>query len=585
MLHEAGELEEAEACFRRLLAAQPDDPEALFHLGALLALRLRLDEAADIFRRALRRAPEDPHLWIRLGEVAVAQFTEKSLQEAEKCFNRAVELNAAYGLAHFALGHVLAMQDRHAESLASFQAAYRLDPESVAFQAHLLFAMQRQCEWSRLDELSGLLRRAALERPEQPPHPFNLTSIGSTPREQLACARHYARAMSAPWGADRARLGFRFERGRRERLRIGYLSAEFHEHATAYLAAELFELHDRGRFEIIAYSYGPDDRSPMRARLERAFDKFRDVRLRSFAEVATAIHADGVDILVDLKGYTFRAHPEIMSLRPAPLQVSFLGYPGTMGAEFIDYIIGDRIVTPAESAGDFAEKLVLMPDSYQVNDRRRPVGKTPSRSALGLPDTGFVFCCFNQAYKILPETFSSWMRLLKGVPGSVLWLLGSLPAAGENLQREAAARGVERSRLLFAPQLPLAEHLGRLGAADLFVDTFPYTAHTTASDALWAGLPVLTRSGDTFASRVAASLLAAAGVPELVTRTPEEFEALGLRLARSPAELRALREKVAKCRSGARLFDTPRWVRNLELAYEGMWSAYGAGAPPKLIEL
>lgn len=583
MRHEAGALEEAEACFRRLLTLQPRDAEALFHLGALLQKRLRLEEAAQMYRRALEETPQDYHLWMRLGAVAVARFTDRSLAEAEACFRKAAELRPAEAEAHSAIAQACALQGRHAEALASLARAQRLDPAAAALQADLLHEMQRQCDWSRLEELSRSVLRGAVEPSERPAAPFSLLSIPSTLQQQLACARHYARAIAEPLAVERRRLAFQFKPAARQRLRIGYLSPEFHAHATAYLAAELFELHDRARFEVVAYSYGPEDGSPMRARLKRGFDRFRDISSLPDAEAAATIHADGIDILVDLKGYTFRARTAILALRPAPIQVNYLGYPGTMGADFIDYLIGDRVVTPAEGAAGYAEKLVLLPGCYQPNDRKRPVARTPARAALGLPDIGLVFCCFNQSFKILPEVFAAWLRLLDAVPGSVLWLLAS-PAA-ENLRRAAAASGVDPERLVFAPQLPLAEHLRRIAAADLFLDTFPYNAHTTASDALWAGLPLLTRAGDTFASRVAASLLAAAGVPELVTRTPAEYEALALRLAQRPAELLALRERLVRNRAKAPLFDTPRYVRSLEAAFEAMWAAYGAGAPARQIEL
>lgn len=585
MLHESERFDEAEACFRRVLAIEPRDSDALFHLGALLFRRMRLEEAAHAFRLALRQAPDNHHLWMRLGEVGIARFTENSLREAAQCFRKALELRPELAIAHFNLGEVHALEGRHGDAQRCYEQALRLEPGSVAYQTSLLTQMLRLCDWSRLEELSEMLRRSAGDLPEQVPHPFTLLSISSTPAEQLACARNYARSISAAVSAARERLGLRFDRPLGGRRRIGYLSAEFHAHATAYLAAELFELHDRSRFEVIAYSFGPDDGSAIRDRIKRGFDRFVDIRPLSNSEAAAAIHADGVDILVDLKGYTFRARPEIMALRPAPVQVNYLGYPGTMVAEFIDYLIGDRFVTPAGRASDYGEKLVVMPDSYQVNDRNRPIGETPSRRALGLPGRGFVFCCFNQAYKILPEMFSAWMRMLNAVPGSVLWLLEWNPWAAQNLRREASARGIDASRLVFSPSLPLAEHLGRLRAADLFLDTLPYNAHTSASDALWAGVPVLTCAGETFASRVAGSLLNAIGIPELVTRTLVEYETLGVHLACAPGELAALRQRLAGNRKSAPLFDTPRYVRNLEAAYQAMWDIHMAGGTPRMIEL
>jgi predicted O-linked N-acetylglucosamine transferase (SPINDLY family) len=418
-----------------------------------------------------------------------------------------------------------------------------------------------------------------------PISPFSLLSIPSTLAEQLQCARQFSREISAAVALERQRLNFRFDRLPAAKLSVGYLSADFHEHATAYLTAELFELHDRSRFRVVGYSYGHDDGSPMRARLKRGFDGFVDLAARSYAEAAAAIHGDGIHILVDLKGYTLRARTGIMALRPAPVQVSYLGYPGTMGAQFIDYLVADRFVVPPALADCYSEKLVLMPDSYQVNDRERAMADTPTRRELGLPEDAFVFCCFNQAYKILPEVFSSWMRLLQAAPQSVLWLLDSNEWATQNLQREARDQGVETGRLIFAPILSLDRHLARLRAADLFLDTFPCNAHTTASDALWAGLPVLTCAGETFASRVAGSLLTAAGLPELITRSMAEYEALALRLAGNPGELTTLREKLSRNRSAAPLFDTPRFTRHLEAAYQRMWENSVVHGEPRAIAL
>jgi predicted O-linked N-acetylglucosamine transferase (SPINDLY family) len=358
---------------------------------------------------------------------------------------------------------------------------------------------------------------------------------------------------------------------KRERITLGYLSADFQEHATAHLISELFELHDRSRFRVLGYSYGADDGGAARRRIRESFDEFIDLEDAAHADAAARIRADGVDILVDLKGYTTAARPEIMALRPAPIQVSYLGYPGTMGMRAIDYILVDRFVAPADQQEHFTETLVHLPECYLVNDRRRPIAQAHSRAEYGLPESGFVFCCFNSPHKITPAIFDIWMRLLERVPGSVLWLLEASPAAMANLRREAEARlqgGSERLR--FAPSLANAEHLARFAVADLFLDTLPYNAHTLTSDALWGGCPVLTLSGETFASRVAGSILHAAGLPELVTSTLEEYEATALRLAGDRAELVRLRARIERNRMDAPLFDTPRFARDLEAAFEWM---------------
>jgi predicted O-linked N-acetylglucosamine transferase (SPINDLY family) len=366
------------------------------------------------------------------------------------------------------------------------------------------------------------------------------------------------------------------------KLTIGYLSADFNAHATAYLIAELFEKHDHNQFTICGYSFGPDDGSPMRRRLANAFDRFVDVEDASFLEAAERIAADGVDILVDLKGYTKDARTQILAWRPAPIQVSYLGYPGTMGVPFMDYILVDDFVVPVEQQPFFSEKLVHLPGCYQVNDSRREIApNTPSRAECGLPEQGFVFCDFNNSYMITPEMFTVWMELLKAVPGSVLWLLESNRFAPANLRHEAEARQVAAERLIFAPQMPLPEHLARHRLADLFLDTFPVNAHTTASDALWAGCPMLTMAGDTFVSRVAGSLLRTIGLPELVTNSLDEYQAMALRLTRDAGLLAGLRARLEANRKTSRLFDAGRFARGIEEAYRTMWEIYASGQPPR----
>jgi predicted O-linked N-acetylglucosamine transferase (SPINDLY family) len=648
VLHQIGRLDEAEECFRRLAAVDPGDKDALVHLGSILCKQSRFEEGAETLRKALHLAPDDANLWIILAnacqqlgdtrqaveaygralelepdsvdaaiELAGVLLNEGDVDQAIERYRAAIRVRPDFAASHNALGCALAqlgrvgeadeslrmavgLQPDHAdahhnlgnlrrmlgarlEALRCFEEASRLRPGDPTILEAVLCEKQAMCDWEGFEELSGMRRRGVFERSVRPVNPFSLLTIPSTRAEQLQCARNFAQEQVR--AVARTRLPFKFDCRRGGKLRIGYLSADFHAHATAYLMAELFELHDRRRFEIMAYSFGPDDGSAMRARLKRAFDRFSDIGPMSHAAAASAIHAAGTDILIDLKGYTENARTGIAALRPAPVLVSYLGYPGTMGAEFIDYLIADRFIVPAAHAADYSEKLVLLPGSYQVNDRQRPVAPTPPRRELSLPEEGFVFCCFNSAYKILPETFSVWMRLLQGAAGSVLWLLESNPWVGQNLRREAQLRGVDPQRLVFAPTLAPDRHLGRVAAADLFLDTLPCNAHTSASDALWTGLPVLTAPGETFASRVAGSLLAAVGMPELIAGSMAEYEALALKLAREPGRLAALRAKLARNRDKAPLFDTPCFARGLESAYEIMWQHYLSGGGPRAIEL
>jgi predicted O-linked N-acetylglucosamine transferase (SPINDLY family) len=577
-----GQLDESMRCLRRCVELMPGLAEAQFLIGNILLDEGRADEAAAHYRKAIESSPGHAEARNNLGNVLLRQGR---LDEAIECYRKAIELAPGLALAHLNLGSACSLRGAYDQALESYEAALRLQPDNAAARGCLLFELQRACDWSRFDELAGLQRRSVASRSEDDVVPFHLLSIPSTPQEQLQCARNYAAHRARAVARDRARLSFRFERRPKPRLRIGYLSADFREHPAAYWIAELIELHDRSRFEICGYSYGPDDRSTMRARLQRAFDRFVDLSPLPHADAAAAIHADGVDILLDMGGYTTYSRPEILALRPAPVQVNYLGYPGTMGAEFIDYLVTNSFITPPDRAGDFSEKLVCMPGSYQASDRKRAIEETPPRSALGLPDGAFVFCCHNQSGKILPQVYAVWMRLLAAVPDSVAWLVESNPRSAQNLRREAQKFGVGSKRLVFAPRAPLARYLARMRAADLFLDTFPYNAHSTACDALWVGLPVLTCTGDTFASRVAGSLLNAVGLPELITHTLEEYEALALRLARSPGALAALREKLSRNRLTSTLFDTPGYTRNLESAYLQMWSNFLAGAGPRAIGL
>jgi predicted O-linked N-acetylglucosamine transferase (SPINDLY family) len=376
------------------------------------------------------------------------------------------------------------------------------------------------------------------------------------------------------------------KRARQEKIRIAYYSADYHNHATAYLMAELFELHDRNRFELVAFSFGPHQKDDMSARVSSAFDRFVDVRDKSDAEVAQLSRDMEVDIAIDLKGFTADQRAGIFALRAAPIQVSFIGYPGTMGADYMDYLIADHTLIPEVSRQCYTEKIAYLPNSYQVNDRKRVIAdKRYTREELGLPPTGFVYCCFNNNYKITPDTFEGWMRILKQVQGSVLWLLEDNPTAANNLRKEAEARGVGAQRLIFAPRMPLPEHLARHRAADLFMDTLPCNAHTTASDALWAGLPVLTCAGESFASRVAASLLTAIDLPELVTTTQEQYETLAIDLATKPEKLAKIGGKLEANRFTTPLFDTVEFVRHIEAAYTQIYERYQADLPPDHIHV
>jgi predicted O-linked N-acetylglucosamine transferase (SPINDLY family) len=410
-------------------------------------------------------------------------------------------------------------------------------------------------------------------------YPFHLLAWCASPAVQHACAKIYV-ADRFPSFPDPV---WRGERYAHERIRVAYLSSDFRDHAVMVLAAGLFERHDRGRFETTAVSFGLDKPSRLRERLRAPFDRFVDAHHMSDQDVARLLRELEIDIAVDLNGYTDGARPNVFARRPAPLQVHYLGFAGTLGREEYDYVVADRFVLPEEDQPHYAEKVVYLPDTFMVNDAGRTISaRVPSRAEAGLPEHGLVFCCFNNSFKITPEMFGIWMRLLGQVDGSVLWLSPANSSAPDNLRREAESRGVAADRLVFASRVPLNEdHLARLRHADLFLDTMPYNAHATSCDALWAGVPVLTCSGTSFASRVAGSLLRAVGLPELITRSLEDYEALALKLARDPALLGSLREKLARHRDVHPLFDTERFTRHMEAAYMVMWERAQRGEPPE----
>ena len=568
--YQQGDSEAAKRWFRRAKQAAPDFPAACNDLGNVLIKEGSIEEAIGEYRRAVQIAPQYSRAHNNLGN---ALQIAGRLEESVASYRTALRLAPDYAEAHRNLGSALRRLGRLAESLACFQTAVSLNPGYAEAAAQLVHEMQSVCEWSRIEELTRQLVDV-VESGSAAINPFVFLSLETTARQQWLCARRWA---AEHVNAVRTKpVVARPAAHATGKITIGYLSADFQEHATAHLTAELFTLHDRDRFRVIGYSYGADDGSAMRRQLMSSFDAFVDLQSAPHAEAAARICDDGVDILVDLKGYTSGARPGILALRPAPIQVSYLGYPGTMGTEAVDYLIADRFVIPEEQQPNYTEKVVYLPECYQVNDaRRRIADSVPSREECGLPVTGFVFCCFNAAYKLTPRVFEIWMRLLEAVPGSVLWLLSSNPEMRENLRKEAESRlagGAER--LVFAPTLPNPEHLARLRLADLFLDTLPYNAHTLTSDALWVGCPVITCAAETFASRVAGSLLGAVGLQELVTSSLGEYESLAMQLAREPERLQRIREKLRANRLSAPLFDSRKFTRDLEAAFQEMWGRY-----------
>ncbi len=567
-------LTEALASYERAIEIKADYAEAHYNRGNALRDLGRPREALASYERALEIRPELADACVNRGNILqdLGHFAE-----ALSSYERALALRPDSAASHNNRGNALRHLKRFDEALASYARALEIKPDDPCVRSSWLHTRMQLCEWHDLDSyLTQLLDEIRQGRAAG--RPFTVVGLVDSPALQREAATAWVRDACPE---SRALPGID-KRARHERIRLGYFSADFHNHATAYLAAELFELHDRARFEVVAFSYGPTTQDEMRQRLLKAFDRFVDVAARSDREIAELSRDLRIDIAVDLKGFTAGGRTGIFSFRAAPVQVSYLGYPGTMGAAYFDYLIADRTLIPPQSLQHYAEQVVYLPHSYQVNDRKRQIAdRVFSRAELGLPADGFVFCCFNNTSKITPQIFDGWMRILSRVPGSVLWLLAESPTAQANLRREAKARGVGDERLIFAPRWPLPEHLARQRTAGLFLDTLPYNAHTTASDALWAGLPVLTRMGESFAGRVAASLLGAVGLPELITTTREQYEELAIELARSAERLKAVREQLHRNRLQAPLFHTPLCTRHLEIAYGQIYERYLAGLSPE----
>ena len=565
--------DEARNAYQRALACDPHYAGAYFNLANLHSLAGEYEEAVRHYEAAIRIKPDFADAFVALGN-ALADLG--STAEAMTSYQRALAIKPNYAEVHFNLGLVAQKLNRHHDALQSYERALRIAPDCDWVYGNWLLAKMQLCDWSNLDsQITTLI--AGVKHNKKITASFPVLALTDSLSVQRQAVLIWVNEKHPPIHS----LGPIKKRRRSEKIRIGYYSADYHDHATACLAAGLFERHDRKKFEVVAFSYGPDKRDDMRKRLVAAFDRFVDVRTKSDSEVARLSRELEIDIALDLKGFTQDARAGILSFRAAPIQVNYLGYPGTMGAPWIDYIVADRVLIPPESRQHYAERVVYLPNSYQVNDRKRKIAdRVFSRAELGLPPNGFVFCCFNNSYKITPDTFAVWMRLLKRIEGSVLWLLEDSELAANNLRREAQAREVDAARLIFAPRMPLPEHLARQRAADLFLDTLPCNAHTTASDALWAGVPVLTCIGESFAARVAASLLNAVGLPELITATQDHYEAVAIELSGDPARLAEIREALHRNRLTMPLFDTELFAKQLEDAYTQMFERYQSDLSP-----
>ena len=572
--------DEAFSAYDKALSIKPDLAEAWLGRGNVFTDLKRYDEAFAAYDKALSIKPDLENAWLGRGNV----FTHlKRYDEAFAAYDKALSIKPDLAEAWLGRGNAFTDLRRYEEAFAAYDRAFALNCDLIGVEGSRLYAKLHCCLWSDLGaDAAKLITSIRLGKENSPP--LCALCIDASPDDQLRCADSWVKKNIG--NVERQKVNTVV--GAADKIRLGYLSADLRAHPVGYLAAGLFESHNRDRFETYAFSIGPNDNSDLRNRIEKSFYKFVDLNNRTDDEISTAIRSAKIDILVDLMGHTYGSRPAVLARHPAPILVNYLGFAGTTGDDLSDYIIVDKTVVDDSNKEYFSEKMAFLPHCFLPHDEK---GRTISdklftRQDQGLPEEGFVFCCFNSAYKINPNVFTRWMNILKKVDGAVLWLSGLNETAKKNLRQEAEERGVGSNRLVFSKHLALpADHLARQCVADLFLDTLPYNAHTTASDALWAGVPVLTQIGDTFAGRVATSLLNAVGLPELITRSPEEYEALAVALALDRENLQNIRKKLGKNRLTTPLFDTPLYARHLELVYEAMYRRNKSGLPPDHIEI
>lgn len=614
-MHRRGEKQQAKSLYKQVVASDARNAMALNLLGLIYAEEGSHADAVEVMARAREIDPKNAHALNNLGVSlrALRKTTEAirtydaalalkpDLRDALRnrgnalCdlgmfggavanFHKVLSIDPEDVLAHQQLGHALVGLNRLEEAIASFSRALELRPDLELVPGTLLTVKMQLCDWRSLPSDIPALVEGIL-RGEQVTAPFPVLSLLDAPALHRKLAEDFATRVYPPVD-DLGPLAAR-PRGGGGRIRVGYFSADFHDHPVAYLIAGLLELHDRSGFEVIGFSLFGEAQTGLRRRIAAGCDRFIDVSQKSEREVAQMCRDMGIDIAVNLGGYTLNAQTGIFARRAAPVQVSYIGYIGTMGAPYMDYILADRCVIPPGNQRDYTEKLAYLPNCYQANDQRRLISdRRFTRAELDLPEAGFVYCCFNASYKILPATFDAWMRILKAVPGSVLWLVDRDSAqVRQNLRREAEARGIDGGRLVFAKFIAASDYLARYRMADLFLDTLPYNAGTTASDALWAGLPVLTCPGKSFASRMAASLLRAMDLPQLIAPNMRDYVATAVRLGTDPAAHAEIKRKVAHNRGRTPLFDTVRFARDLEAVYREMMRRHDSGLPPDVIDL
>lgn len=576
VLQQLGQYEEAVSSYRCAVQLQPDDAELYFGMGKLLHDQGRRTEAIVEYERAIQLRQEYPEALLNLGTL---WHEAEQYPKAIEAYRRCIEFRPTYAAAHRNLGNSYDAQGNSEAAIACYERAAEIQPGFGL--ATLVNQLQHRCRWNNLEMLSRQVIASVEDGPGGDlanvimPFCFISLPIETTPSQQLRCAQNYIQLLGVEQPISRPLFQSFTQPSTRRKIRLGYLSADFRDHPVAYLVAELFESHDRNAFEVIGYSIGPKDEGPYRRRIMATVDRFRDLKEFSDYDAAKIIAEDAVDILIDLQGFTQYSRTKILAFRPSPIQVNYLGYPGTMGTQFIDYILVDDFVVPSDQQPFFSEQLVHLPGCFLVNDSRRSIDeRTPPRRELGLPEKAFVFCAFSSSHKLAPNMFDLWLRLLQAVPNAILWLRDNNAEATIYLRAWALQRGIDPKRLIFASTVAMPQHLARQRVADLFLDTFPYNQHSTASDALRVGLPLMTLSGDTFASRVAGSLLRELGLTELIAHSYEEYEALAIHLATTPSRLDGIRGQLAERLMRTELYSGKSFAKKIEAAYHEMWTRH-----------
>ncbi len=565
-LQKQNQLEESLAAYEKSLSLNPQNAEVYNNMGIVLSEQGKLDKSLAAYEKALSLNPQNAELHYNMG---ITLQKQRKLEEAVNSYKKTLLLNPNYGEAYNNMGNALKDQSKLVEAIIAYEKALSLNPDNADVRSQKLHQQAHICDWSSIDKDRSYFNNLGIIGDAVTP--LSMLSLEDAPdRHRLRSELYAKERLSQKSLPPIAKPSIK-----PKRLRIGYFSSDFKEHPVAYLISKVIEKHNRSTFEIFGYSLNDNKKNKMRQRLSKSFDSFLDVQGMSNKDIAMKARKDEIDIAIDLNGYTQNARPDIFAYRAAPVQINYLGYPGTLGAEFMDYIVADKYLIPPGTEKYFNEKKIYLPNTYMPTDNSREISeRCITRSEMGLPEDGFVFCCFNNNYKITSSEFNIWMRLLNKVDGSVLWLRQSNQFSHINIKKEAEKRNVDPSRIVFAKRAPMDEHLARQKLANLFIDTFAFNAHTTATEALWAGLPVITKTGKGFASRVAGSLLNAIGLPELIAETEQDYEDLALELATNPVKLNKIRKKLVQNRLSYPLFDTIKYTHHLETAFQIAYDRY-----------